>query len=34
LIEYYRARGILHEVNGDQLIDEVADDILQVVNAL
>lgn len=34
LIEYYRARGILHEVNGDQLIVEVADDILQVVNAL
>ncbi len=34
LIEFYRARGILHEVNGDQTIDDVADDILQVVNEL
>jgi adenylate kinase len=34
LIEFYRARGILQEVNGDQLIDDVADDILQVVNEL
>jgi adenylate kinase len=34
LVEFYRARGILHEVNGDQTIDDVADDILQVVNEL
>ena len=34
LVEFYRARGILQEVNGDQLIDDVADDILQVVNEL
>jgi len=34
LVEFYRARGILHEVNGDQTIDEVADDILKVVNEL
>ncbi len=34
LVEFYRARGILHEVNGNQLIDDVADDILQVVNEL
>jgi len=34
LVEFYRARGILQEVNGDQLIDDVADDILKVVNEL
>ena len=34
LVEFYRARGILHEVNGDQTIDDVADDILKVVNEL
>ena len=34
LVEFYRIRGILHEVNGDQTIDNVADDILQVVNEL
>lgn len=34
LVEFYRARGILHEVNGDQTIDHVADDILKVVNEL
>ena len=34
LVEFYRARGILHEVNGDQLIDDVAADILQVINEL
>ena len=34
LIEFYRARGILHKVNGDQTIDDVADDILQVINEL
>ena len=34
LVEFYRTRGILHEVNGDQTIDNVADDILQVVNEL
>ena len=34
LVEFYRARGILHEVNGDQTIDNVADDILKVVNEL
>lgn len=34
LVEFYRARGILQEVNGDQLIDNVAEDILQVINEL
>lgn len=34
LVEFYRTREILHEVNGDQTIDNVADDILQVVNEL
>ena len=34
LVEFYRTRGVLHEVNGDQTIDNVADDILQVVNEL
>ena len=34
LVEFYRARGILYEVNGDQTIDDVADDILQVINEL
>ncbi len=34
LVEFYRARGILQEVNGDQLIDNVAGDIQQVINEL
>jgi len=34
LVEFYRARGILQEVNGDQLIDNVAEDIQQVINEL
>ena len=34
LVEFYRARGILQEVNGDQTIDDVADDIRQAVNEL
>jgi len=34
LAEFYRARGILQEVNGDQLIDNVAEDIQQVINQL
>ncbi len=34
LVEFYRARGILQEVNGDQLIDNVEEDIQQVINEL
>jgi len=34
LVKFYRARGILQEVNGDQLIDNVAEDIQQVINEL
>ena len=33
LIEYYRAKGILEEVNGDQTIDKVGEDVLKVVSA-
>lgn len=31
LIEFYRSRGILHQINGDQAIDEVGKDIASVV---
>ena len=34
LIEFYRSRGILQEINGDQPIKKVTDDIRQVVNEL
>ncbi len=34
LVEFYQARGILQEVNGDQLIDNVEEDIQQVINEL
>ncbi len=34
LIDFYRSRGILQEINGDQLIDEVAEEIEQVVIGL
>jgi len=34
LIEFYRVRDILREINGDQLIEKVTDDIRQVVNEL
>jgi adenylate kinase len=31
LIEYYRAKGILKEIDGNQSIDQVTEDILAVV---
>ncbi len=31
LLEYYRARGLLHEVNGEQPISQVTDQILRVL---
>lgn len=34
LISFYRTRGLLYEINGDQTIDEVAADIAQVVEDL
>ena len=34
LIDFYHSRGILQEINGDQSIDEVAEDIELVLNEL
>lgn len=34
LISFYRDRGLLNEINGDQTIDKVAADIAQVVEGL
>jgi adenylate kinase len=34
LIEFYRSRGILQEINGDQPIKKVTDDIQQVISEL
>ena len=34
LIEFYRVRSILREINGDQPIDDVAMDITEVINEL
>ncbi|MCJ7735518.1 MAG: adenylate kinase [Anaerolineales bacterium] len=31
LIEFYRSRGILHKINGDQSIDDVGKDITSIV---
>jgi len=31
LIEYYRQKGLLMEVNGEQSIDEVSKDILKAI---
>jgi len=34
LIEFYRSRGILEEVNGDQPIDDVRKDIKEIISGL
>lgn len=33
VVDYYRERGVLREVNGDQEIDQVTEEILQVLRA-